>query len=232
LDFYYICIILYYISQLCSTKKKKKFFKSYKPVCLFTNSQRTSSSTGGEENILSKNILNVAADHYEISQVFIYIERASQFSSTLYLCNQRIVILILSLFKKDRKRNCVVSHSSSIFNSTAHCQNQNWCFTYMPLGSTQMMSKGCPIYLTVSCNYQRLIYDFIFLFSFSVILGHEPAAQFPFDSKTSFSLCLHLFYKGKKPSQSNHLWCLYLSYECNHICEGLFMKINTEIIHS
>lgn len=130
------------------------------------------------------------------------------FSSTLYLSNQRIVILILSLFKTDRKRNCVVSHSSSIFNSTVHCQNQNWCFTYMPLGSTQMMSKGCPIYLTVSCNYQRLIYDFIFLFSFSVILGPEPAAHFPFDSKTSFSLCLHLFYKGKKPSQSNHL-CIF-----------------------
>lgn len=120
------------------------------------------------------------------------------FSNTLYLSNHRVVILILSPFKTGRKRKCVVSHSSRISNSTLLCQTQNWCFTYMPLGSAQMMSKGCPIYLTVSCNYQRLIYDFIFLFSFWVILGPEPAAQFPFDSKTSFSLCLHLFYKGKK----------------------------------
>lgn len=146
------------------------------------------------------------------------------FSSTLYLSNQRVVILILSLFKTDRKRNCVVSHSSRTSNSTVHCQNQNWCFTYMPLGSAQMMSKGCPIYLTVSCNYQRLIYDFIFLFSFSVILGPEPAAQFPFDSKTSFSLCLHLFYKGKKTSQSNHL-SLHFSLLSNIINRKLPLSI-------
>lgn len=43
--------------------------------------------------------------------------------------------------------------------------------------------QGLSYILTVSCNYQTLIYDFIFLFSFTVILGPEPTEQFLFTQR-------------------------------------------------